>query len=187
MADKVAERLRRMVPPQALGKGPSPQEQQLTAELQKAQGALSKMADQITMERLKIHNKAEQKEVDVYRAISERLKIMLDGQKQGHDVAMDLAQLMQDLAQGPLENAQSGAKEDLGQGPQDVAAQQDMAAQGLLQGGQGQTAPGGQMQLPLSGGSGPPPPDLSQMRKAPDGFHYVPDPKRPGKYLRVHL
>lgn len=28
-------------------------------------------------------------------------------------------------------------------------------------------------------------PDLSQAKQAPDGFHYVPDPSRSGKYLRV--
>jgi hypothetical protein len=56
-------------------------------------------------------------------------------------------------------------------------------------------APGAPQALPMSGGAGGPPslrsatagvsPPVPGARLAPDGRHYVPDPRRPGKYLMV--
>jgi multidrug efflux pump subunit AcrA (membrane-fusion protein) len=47
LADEIADRLRRMVPPQALGKGPDPQTQQLQMQLQQAQHAVVALQQQL--------------------------------------------------------------------------------------------------------------------------------------------
>jgi len=89
MADEIAERMKRMVPPQALGEGPSPQEQQLQGELQKMQGLLQTMAQQLGDEKAKVAQKDSLREIEWYRAetdraaanariITDRLKVIED-------------------------------------------------------------------------------------------------------------
>lgn len=70
MADEVAERLRHMVPPQALG-GPSPEQQQMQQQLEQTQHAL-----QGSVEALADAKKRES--VDTYKAETERLKLGSD-------------------------------------------------------------------------------------------------------------
>ena len=77
-ADEAAERLERMLPPQATGKGPSQNEQQLQQQVQALQQALSKTFDQLVAERLKLKGKDMQKEIDVYAAETNRVKALGD-------------------------------------------------------------------------------------------------------------
>jgi hypothetical protein len=77
MADELAERLKRMVPPQALGEAPPPQIQEQLADLQKQNSSLQNLVTRLTQkiaeDAIKIRSHAEQKDIDAYRAQSERL------------------------------------------------------------------------------------------------------------------
>lgn len=75
-ADEIAKRLQRMVPPQALGTGPSPQEQQMQQEIQKLQGMLNQASIETQKLRMTNKSKDEQKDIDVYEAETDRLKAM---------------------------------------------------------------------------------------------------------------
>ena len=88
MADEIAERLRNMVPSQALG-GPSPQEQQMQAAIQHLTGqvtqlqgvntqALKELADEKARARLANDNKRGQVSVDQYRAETDRIEALHD-------------------------------------------------------------------------------------------------------------
>jgi hypothetical protein len=85
LADEAAERLRRMVPPQALGEGPSAQEQALLQQVQDLTKALSNVEEyaQKTAEknvglRMNEQTKEAQKEIDVYKAETDRMKALAD-------------------------------------------------------------------------------------------------------------
>ena len=73
-ADEAAERLKRMVPPQALGQGPSQQEQQLQMRVGQLEGALAKTFNELISERLKVKGKDMMRDIDAYNAETQRLK-----------------------------------------------------------------------------------------------------------------
>lgn len=124
MADEIAERMRRMVPPQALGEGPSPQVQQLQGELQKMQQLLQTMAQQLGEEKTKVMSKDSQKEIDMYKAITDRLDVI-----QKHIVSPRLAtEMIHDLAmQEHAGNQDLGrAQFDLDTAPNETAEQPEL-------------------------------------------------------------
>lgn len=77
-ANEAAARLRRMVPPQALGEGPSMQEQQLMAQVQQLSRLLEKTMGQLAQDKLRLRGHAEKRDVDVANAFTQRLKVLLD-------------------------------------------------------------------------------------------------------------
>lgn len=77
MAEEAAERLKRMVPPQALGQGPTQNEQMLGMQLQQMQQALQATMAELTKEKGKTQARLEKREVEVYDAITRRLDILL--------------------------------------------------------------------------------------------------------------
>jgi len=76
MAEEAAERLKRLVPPQALGQGPTPTEQALMQQVQQLQGALQATMDELTKEKGKSQARLEKREVEVYDAITKRLQVV---------------------------------------------------------------------------------------------------------------
>jgi hypothetical protein len=93
MAEQAAERLKRMVPAQALGEE-NLQVQQLQQELQASQALSSSMAEKLTELQSKIRNKDIQKDVDVYKAITDRIDVLLQTQPS----KTDILQFQHDLA-----------------------------------------------------------------------------------------
>jgi hypothetical protein len=78
LSEEAAMRLRRMVPPQALGTGPSMQEQALQQQLAKMTDLLSKTMEQNAMLQIKGKAREEAREIDVFNAFTQRLKVVLD-------------------------------------------------------------------------------------------------------------
>lgn len=72
MAEELAERLRNMVPAQALG-GPSPQMQQLQGQLQACQKALESVTQHLADEKSRRTSVEQQKDIDVYKAETDRI------------------------------------------------------------------------------------------------------------------
>lgn len=99
-ADKIAERLFRMVPPQALGTGGSPAQQKTSMELNEAQaqvkhlsGILENTLRDLADEKSKLRSKDQQKDIDVYEAITKRIAAL-----EKHIVTpKDNAQMLHDL------------------------------------------------------------------------------------------
>src|SRR5215469_14062498 len=73
-AQEAAIRLRRMVPPQALGQGPSQQEQQLTQQVQALQANLARALEQHGKDAIKLQGKDQMRDIDVYSAETDRIK-----------------------------------------------------------------------------------------------------------------
>jgi hypothetical protein len=97
MADEAAARLRRMVPPQALGTGPSPQEQELQQQLAQAQEAIKQLTDLLAEKHLQLKGKAEGKTIDAYNAITKRLKALAEGHMDVNQMHLAISQLLYDM------------------------------------------------------------------------------------------
>ena len=103
MADEAAERLRRMVPPQALGKGPSQAEQQLQQQLQQSQQMVQKLFDQLTTEKIKLKGKEELRDIDAYNAETKRFQAFQPLLAGGASDPNELKQLIHQLVQEALQ------------------------------------------------------------------------------------
>lgn len=159
LSDEAAIRLKRMIPPQALGQGPSVAEQQLMQENNQLKQMLQKITDQFAQERLRSNSRAELRDIDTYNAVTQRLKVLGEQLNNAHTSALATAQLEKELAAESLEPVRQKVEDDL------------------------DTTPGaGQMDLPFERQPSP----IPGARKAPDGHYYMRDPLRPGnRYVRV--
>jgi hypothetical protein len=77
-AQEAAQRLKRMVPPQALGKGPSPQEAQMEQEIMGLKQALATALTTNAKDKLKLVGKAEMRDIDAYEAETKRMAALKD-------------------------------------------------------------------------------------------------------------
>lgn len=77
-ANEAAQRLRRMVPAQAMGTGPSQEVQQQQQIIQQLQGALAQALQRAGASRLKLMDKSQSNQIDVYQAETARLKALAD-------------------------------------------------------------------------------------------------------------
>jgi hypothetical protein len=77
-AEEAAMRLKRMVPPQALGTGPTQAEQQMQQQITQLQQGLAKTFDELVMTKVKLKGKDQLRDVDVYKAETDRIKALGD-------------------------------------------------------------------------------------------------------------
>ena len=112
-AAEAAERAKRMIPPQALGKGPTQQEQALMQELTQVKQLLQTTLDDNATKHLQLKSKEVKGDVTAYQAETARLKVFMDSfvakaklasdnVAKGQDVQIAWAQLMADIAANPL-------------------------------------------------------------------------------------
>jgi len=140
-AEEAAERLRRMVPAQALGEGPSQTEQQQQMMIQNLQNLLSKTMTELATEKLKLRGKEAKDEVSIYDAITTRLKVLVDAAAKGEaEITPEtlkpvVGEFLDEVQRASMEPAQMEAALSLGpaglptsatrQGPPVVGAKQD--------------------------------------------------------------
>ena len=120
MADEAAERLRRMVPPQALGQGPTPGEQQLGAQVQQLQKALVAAMDELANEKIKGKARLEKRDVDVYNAITNRIKALGDQAMSAMQLQHLAAEAIRESADVPISDVfeHNAGLREAGQEPQ---------------------------------------------------------------------
>jgi len=155
-AQEAAQRLKRMVPPQALGQGPTPNEQKLMEHNLALTNALKESLQHLAKEQLKLQGKTQKRDIDVYDAETKRFAALADA------LMLDqggLKQVIDDLVKdaatthlGPILEAN---KDELDDDTEEKAAESAV------------------------------PPPMPGAKKAPDGEWYLQDPTRAGKYLRV--
>lgn len=97
MADEAKERLRRMVPAQALGTGPSQAEQQLQSQVQNLTQLLQKTMEQLSIDKLKLRGHDEARDVDAYNAETARLKVIGAGNIDQGQLRVTVAQLLHEM------------------------------------------------------------------------------------------
>jgi len=175
-ADEAARRLRRMVPQQALGNGPTPTEQQQQQQIQQLQALLQQQLQEAghaklahDRDRLKLVGKAEMRDIDVYKAETERMKALQEQLPMDPEGLKQMVRkLMDEAGKVDLGNVVRANEGELTDGTDDAGAGRVMAT--TTQTGSADT-------------DGRPP--LPHARKAPDGHYYIPDPTRPGKHIKL--
>lgn len=113
MADEIAERLERMVPPQAKGEGVPPAVQQLQQELQKTQQIIAEMAQKLGEERLRLKAKDQQKDIDVYKAVTDRMSVLIKEQISPKDIAQMVHDLMMEEHKATLQQVVAASAPEL--------------------------------------------------------------------------
>lgn len=155
-AQEAAQRLRRMVPQQALTGGPGPQEALLQQQVQALQANLAKSLDAHGKDRVKLVGKDQMRDIDIYDAETKRMQAlakMLPTDQQG------LEQVIHQLVKDALDTNLLPILE------QNLKAQQE--------GQQG------------SVGAPAEEPPMEGAAKAPDGEWYIRDPTRMRGFLRL--
>ena len=166
-AEELAERLQRMVPPQALGQGPSPELVNMQQQLQGAQAHTALLGEKLAVADMKLKAKDEATDIDAYKAVTDRMGTLLsmrgtDGPyNTGEEIRALIMHMVEDAMRqqgmSPVSNAAMG---DILRGQQEAAM--------MGQGPPAPQGPGGQpMPVPGLGGA------LSAL--AP-----VPAPRAPG-------
>jgi len=159
-SQEAAQRLKRLVPPAALGECPTATEQQLQAANQSLTESVTELLNQNAKQELKLVGKEQMRDIDVYKAQTDRLKAMQDMLPED---AEEIMELLHQLVQSSLENDLSPIVE---------ANANNIDIDGpLASGDQG----GATSVAPMEGA-----------KRAPDGEWYIPDPSRPGKYFKLN-
>ncbi|MCK9361712.1 hypothetical protein M0Q28_05850, partial [Patescibacteria group bacterium] len=146
-AQEAAVRLRRMVPPQALGAGPSPNEQQLQQVVASLQKALAESLQKQGKAEIQLAGRAQLRQTDVFKAQTERL---------------------------------SSLKDFLPANPQGLEALIRQIVSEALGTSLAPVIEANANNLDIDGPGG-----IPNAKRAADGNHYIPDERRPGKFLRV--
>jgi len=137
-AQEASLRLRRMVPPVALGQGPTAKEQELQAQVQTLQGALVKALDGHARDKIKLVNKEELREVEVYDAETKRLGVL---QKMLPTDPEGLQSLIAQAVQDSMKTSITGIMQDIkteGGGVGEEPAPPQAPIPGAAQGGDGE-------------------------------------------------
>ena len=113
MAEQIAERMERMVPPEAKGEGIPPAVAQLQGELKNMQGLLANMAQELGEERLRLKAKDQQKDIDVYKAITDRMDILLKQQTSPKELAVMIHDMMMEEHKAHLTQVTQASAADL--------------------------------------------------------------------------
>lgn len=158
-AKEAAVRLKRMVPPQAMGAAPLQQEQAMQQEIASLQEALRVALGKLGKEQIRMTDKAELREIETYRAQTDRMKALADAAspEEFHQVINDLVKEAAETHLLPMLQSSAEAKKPVGEPS-----------------GGGGALPGIDVEPPMPGA-----------QKAPDGEWYLRDPTRRGKYLKL--
>jgi hypothetical protein len=173
-AQEAALRLKRLVPPQALGYGPTPNEQQQALQIQQLQNSLAEAMQQQGKDALKLIGKDQMRDIDVYKAETDRIKAILPGVDPAGLQTL-LTQLIDDALQTNLMPLLKANIPGIGEQSGEEGAE-DRA------GGNGNEGLAARRAAGVAPGSQPPIPGAQQ---AQDGQWYILDPTRRTRYLRV--
>ncbi len=112
-AQEGAMRMKRMVPPQALGEGPSQKEQELQAQLVTLGSAMKKVLDLNAKDKLKLVGKDQLRDIEAYKAETDRMKALADQLPLDPDgLKKIIEQLVEDTMQTNLEEVTTSAEEE---------------------------------------------------------------------------
>lgn len=159
-AGEAAARLRRMVPKQALGQGPSATETQQQQQIQQLSGLLQKALDDLAKAQISLKGKGEMRDIDAFDAETKRLAILAKLGIDEKNFQLLVAELMHDIAKTPLDMITAANAGDA-----------EPAAPARVSNS-----------TPILPEPRPPEPGA---RRAPDGQWYVRNPLTPGKWELV--
>jgi hypothetical protein len=120
MAEDFAERLGRMVPPQALGKGPPPEVMAMQQQLQGAQAHTALLSEKLAVAEMKLKAKDSKDETKAYDAVTGRIETLLNAANtdspyvSGGELRVLINQLVRDaLATGGMSQVADVARQGM--------------------------------------------------------------------------
>lgn len=131
-ADEIAERLHRMVPAQALGAEAPPEIKHMQTVLQNMQQINNKLLETINEQKIELKKRESEKDVNEYKAITDRLKTLLPTMLNPKDIAQNIMDMMTLEKQNAHQMTMHGMQTD--------AEQALLAQQGDQQQSQAQSA-----------------------------------------------
>ena len=184
-AQEAAQRLKRMVPPQALGTGPSQQEQQLMLQLRQTQAALGEALGKLGKEQQKLVGKDQMRDIDAYKAETDRMKALGDsmGQLDPEGTRSAIEDLVREAAHThltPILRANAADMDDQAEG-----ARADAEAEATANAPEGSKPKKGPAYAGMSTANAEAMAPFPGSRQASDGEWYTTDPTRKGKYMRI--
>jgi hypothetical protein len=111
MAQEAADRLRRMVPPVALGMGPSESEQQLQDQIEQLKGLLQDSMKELTLAQMKIKGQDEKRDIQAFDAITKRIVALKDAPGSEDEMQVALKELVDQILGASL--AQINNRQDV--------------------------------------------------------------------------
>lgn len=111
LADEAAKRLKNMVPKQALGLGPSPEEAQMQATIEQMTQMNRDLLDKIAIMQSELVRNAGKTAVDRENAVTNRLKVLFDKETDAKEFQMAVAKVLIDKDFADVE--QENRKEEL--------------------------------------------------------------------------
>lgn len=97
MAQDIAERLNRAIPPQLLGKGPDPQLQAAMEQIDKLHIALGAMTNSMAAMKGKDDAASQRADADTFRAETDRARFLHDAGMDSHQAIHDIAKAVTDM------------------------------------------------------------------------------------------
>lgn len=104
MADEISERLRRTIPANILGEGPSPEVQAAQAQIEQLQQVINETLQALADKSKEHEIDEQQKQIDVYEAITKRLDVALKNQPDPQELATLTAKIVLQALTKPLPN-----------------------------------------------------------------------------------
>jgi len=181
-AKEAAQRLKRMVPPQALGEGPTQVEQTLMGQNMQLTNALREALQRLGKEQLRLAGKDQMRDIDAYKAETDRMKAL---QELLPEDPQGLQRIIEDLVKEATHTHLVPILE---------ANRQTIIDQSDEENGGGGNESGEGSKNDSGGGSKSPVGDsefdkeaapIPGALRAPDGHWYIPDPTTPGSHLRI--
>jgi hypothetical protein len=109
LAGEAAERLRRMVPKEATGEGPSQKEQELQQKIEELQTVLRTTMDEMAKVMALSARQEETGEINKYKAFTERLKVMMEQGLDAEELRIRMAELVMNLAFTPESESEAAS------------------------------------------------------------------------------
>lgn len=182
-AEEIAERLKRMVPPEVKEDGIDPALQKAQEQNAALQGLLAEMTEKLAMQELKLKDNERQNDIRQQEADTKRLKELGNAESDLSEETLRpiIEKLLKDIMtnedrqgekEAELDKPTEGLEDEPKWAADPVVAPQGPEALGGTSGAQDEVSQTAQ-------------PPVEGARQATDGQWYVQDPTRPGKWARV--
>lgn len=182
----IAERLKRIVPPEVLGEGPEPALVAAQKQLEELKSVVADLMEKLASKELEVQNKDRENTTREYEAETKRLKEAGNAESDLPEAVIEkvVLQLLEKMGiKGGQAAVASGAEEqgepagpEASEGLETPTSSPEDASAGPE--GPGIAAPGPEATEE---------PPVEGARLAQDGNHYIEDPEHPGQYMRVDV
>lgn len=126
MAELAADRLRRLVPPHALGNGPSPEEMAMQQQMANMKTMLGKLLEEKAISDMKLKGKDQSRVIDMFNAITNRLKVVTEDAMSKEEIRGLVKNTLEDVFQTPIDAVGEASEPDLALAAQAGRDQQEL-------------------------------------------------------------